>query len=503
MQGAEEVGQGGNTSRQRRWSDDVVAPRQEVDTLSLLYQEASIQDALVADEVTAANFLKRYRDARAEYRGGARILAASPKVTNKLTQEVLLFGRKASACARRQPGSRVLITCSGPDEPGRLAPLVEAIADEGKNILGAFMSVVAGHLVTAILSTGPDTKPEGLRDRLQDMRIAFTRLTNHDVDWPRPGSTCWHAIARYSGEASLLLELTQGIRAHGLPLVALSSWLESGEGTDLTEVVDLNFAVEARPQGADLVAVREVEALTEESLPGVQIDIVPVTWPTRYRSDKEVVKIAKRDVVCTAVGHAQPGFVHDVLLTIAQDVGAVVDVRGCSMAILDGVSVVTIVFTSDGRSEPDEIERQLKTKLANKLRLSQGRAPLSVSVVGADAATMGKRRSRSKKKPTRDGIDRPTHELNIRAAEQPRIVARVARLVADLGINITWFVSYVLEPVLGERWPVCAVQMHLHVPPKSEVAESDLAEELGRQLRSLAEAEGWQEATLRPWSLGR
>jgi hypothetical protein len=80
--------------------------------------------------------------------------------------------------------------------------------------------------------------------------------------------------------------------------------------------------------------------------------------------------------------------------------------------------------------------------------------------------------------------------------EQPWVLAKVARVLAKLGVNITWLVSYVLEPMIGQSWPRCALEMHIHV-------EDEKRSEVDAALRSLANAEGWGNVSLRPWSLTR
>ena len=89
-----------------------------------------------------------------------------------------------------------------------------------------------------------------------------------------------------------------------------------------------------------------------------------------------------------------------------------------------------------------------------------------------------------------------THELSLEVPEQSRVVMKVAHLLAEFKVNITWFVSHVREPTVGERWPICDIHMHLHIKPKKYEA-------VDAALRSLAEREGWEDIHLEKWSVRR
>jgi glycine cleavage system regulatory protein len=503
------------------WADDIVAPRQEIDTLSLLHEEASIQRRLDGAELTAGNFLDKYREARNHYREKSQARAwgqelteseqtesqeTEPTWTARLAQGVAVFGAQASIRARRQSRSRSVLICSCADRSGVLAALSEAVADEGGNILSAFMSAVAGHLVTALLLSGSSIDPETAQQRVSDqtqqqpdddVRIVCTPLKTNDVYWARPGSGCWHASARFRGDASLLLALTGAIHEHEIPLVAASSWLEADAETndDRVQVVDLNFAVNAGPRGEDLRVIRDIEAKVTESRPGVQLNIVPVTWPTRSWSHDHAKRPNSRVAVMTVVGHARPGFVHDTLRTLIDGVEAVVEIRSVSMALLEGASVLTIMFTRSRQSRLRDVDQQIRTKLTSTLAGSDQSAPIAVQIVKAAKTNDDGQRSKGETHPSRaSGPDWPTHELSIVAVEQPRVVAKVARLLAGSNVNIIWFVSHVLDPMVGERWPMYAIQMHIHVPP-------DLRDEVGARLRTLADTERWEDVSMREWSL--
>lgn len=305
-----------------RWADNILAPRQEIDALSLMYEEASIQATLdSAEQVDAATFLDIYQGASSAYRSGSGPLTPSTQQTAALTEQVAVFGAQASARARRQSGARGVLSCSCPDHPGVLADITEGVAERGGNLEGAFMSVVAGHFVTALLVSGaPAEKSEGadadlaavLSERLE-VSAAWVPLAASDVAWPRPGSSCWHLNARHGGTRPLLSAVTRVVAGKGLPLVAMSSWIETTDtGTDV-QVADLNFAVAPSGRDDDLRVARAVERGVRKGVPGVQLAVAPVAWPTRYQPEGMVVGAQKRDLVVTVVGLAQPGFVFRVL----------------------------------------------------------------------------------------------------------------------------------------------------------------------------------------------
>lgn len=513
------------------WADDVVAPRQEIDTLSLLLEEHAIQTALDAiemeraeahlEKLTEENFLEFYQAAREEYRhrGSAGRVGAQKAAT--LAQSLARFGAQASIQARRQTQQRTVLICSCPDGSGILAALSEAIANDGGNIMSAFMSVVGDHLVTAFLLSGlgesginPDVARRqmieiGKRHRSQmpdpgKIRLVSTPMKLGDGEyWARPGAHWGHASARYRGEASLLRELTGAIATRDLPLIALSSWREADSEADgeSIQVVDLNLAVTSELPGRERKIVRELEADLKKELPEIQLDIIPVEWPTRFRSHGNDEAGGLREAVMTIVGQARPGFVHYSVRAL-EDFPSVVKIRASSMAILEGVSVLTVVFTHGDRFSFEEIQQQVRNRMSAELTDHKHARPLAVQITQVHPS--------DSPRPDGDGLrtnkdealggggkDWPTHELSVQAAEQPRVVAKVARLLAAFDVNITWFMSAVLDPVVGEDWPICQVRMHLHLEPPERASEVE------SRVRSLADAEGWREAYLRGWSLER
>lgn len=482
------------------WADDIIAPRQEIDTLSLLHDEASIQKILDSSHLTPGDFLKKYREARNAHRSAPPSQDLDPGRPTQFAEELAVFGAHASSQAQRQSRNRSVLICSGPDGPGGLAALAETVADEGSDIMGAFMSVIAGHLVTALLLSGAALGRAAVQQRLgeateqepREIQIVSRPLPGSETDWPRSGSSCWHASARFRGEALLLLELTGAIRKHKISLVAVSSWQEADgdESGEPLQVVDLNFAVAPARKGEDLRIIRDIEAEVAQILPTVRLHIVPVTWPTRSRPPGILEPPTRKEAVMTVVGHARPGFVADVLGTLVQQVEAVIEVRNASMAIIEGASILTIVFARANKPSLDELNRQIRTRLRAAMIAANEAPPVAVQIVKASkrASVAGGKVEQAICR------DRPTHELSVIAVEQPGVVAKVARLLADLDVNITWFVSHVLEPVVGQRWPMCAIQMDLHVPKAGR-------KDIEMRLHTLRDIEGWQDATIHEWSL--
>jgi glycine cleavage system regulatory protein len=479
------------------WADDIVAPRQEINTLALLYEQEEIDKKLPA-ELSPKQFLEEYRKARDAYRDGPGS-PSNPELTAELTQRVELFGAKASAHARREPGNRWMLTCIGPDRPGVLASLAEMIAAEGGNIEGAVMSIVAGHLVTVFFVAAADLgTPEPTVEGYPDLIVNCTAMEPADADWPRPGSTWWHARARGRADASLLLTFPGALAKRNFPLIRMSSWHEPGSTPDQpdVEIVDLNFAIAQDPSRNDLLTRREIESEVKEKVAEAQIDMLPARWPTQHRAEGEVGRTRDQDMVMTVVGHAEPGFVHTVLTTLMEDVGGVVDIRGSSMAILDGMTVLTVVFRRAQETAVEELKSQVKKQVAHSLRTSDRGVPLTPIQLATIEPSKPKKGKKKKQGDSQSDIHTSTHELSLEVPEQSRVVMKVAQLLAEFGVNITWFVSHVREPTVGERWPICDIHMHLHIKPRKY-------EEVDSALRSLAEREGWEDIRIEKWSVRR
>lgn len=490
------------------WADDIVAPRQEINALSLLYQETAIQAALDPLDKKPKGFLEAYDSARREFREAPPSGAPSSRRTFELTQELALFGAQAGAAARHSSRTRSLVSCVCPDRVGVLAELSRLIDAGGGNIEGAAMSIVAGHLMTVCLVSGLAEVP---RPESPDLVLRCLEMEAEDIDWPRPGSTCWHARATYRGDENMLLELTDRIAARELPLMTLSSWRdELDPAGEAVEVVDLNFAVAPDPDRKELETIQELDGTMKERLEELQLDIAPVRWPARQRYPGEPGKKRRRDQVLMVVGHAQPGLVHRVLRTLDEDVDAVVEVRGASMAILEGVTVLTAVFSRAEGSSAGDIEKQIRSSVRSEWRSHGADEPVPQVLIadsgpGAAAPKPGAKGKKGKGKKGGKGKDggkgredrlRPTHELRLQVAEQPGVVMKVAELLTAAEVNITWLMSQVRDPIVGERWPICDIQMHLDVPEGKE-------EEVDRGLRTLTEREGWDDISFGKWSLGR
>lgn len=474
------------------WADDIVAPRQEINTLSLLYEEEAIQERLRAG-LKPKEFLAAYREAREAYRMSTPPTAAGSERTVELTQKVALFGAKASANARRESRQRGMLRCVGPDRPGVLASLTELIATHGGNIEGAAMSFVAGHLVTVLCVSGVERMEGNPRiEGIPNLTMSYVEMESADVDWPRPQSTWWHLCARGRPDASLLLGLCGALASRSFPLIALSSWREAelGSGGGEAEVVDLNFAVAPVPAGDDLQAVRELEEEIDQELAGAQVDVLSARWPTEHHSEGEVGEAGPRDVVMTVVGHAKPGFVHTVLTTLVEDVDGVLDIRGSAMAMLEGMTVLTVVFRRAEAIALADVAGQVEKRVTQALRTGKRMAP-AIPIQFAEAEPAG-----GGEEATASDIRSPTHELTLRVPEQPRVVAKVARSLADHGVNITWFVTHVREPAVGERFPICDIHMYLHVEPDKEDA-------VAAEVHALAKREGWEAVRLAKWSFRR
>lgn len=482
------------------WGRDIVAPRQEISVLSLLYEEAAIQAELEvrSEDLLPGGFLDAYREAREGYRTRTDATAPSPEETNELIQRVALFGAQAAARARRPRSDRAMVTCVWPDEVGVLAILAEAIAAGGGNIEGATMSIVAGHLVTIFLVSGLKDPPKCPRFA---SRLAFMRMAAHDVDWPRPGSSWWHVRASGRTDGSLLLGLTGEFAGRNLPLMNMASWQESGEGGDAVESVDLHFAIAPEPDRDALHVARGIGDRVEQRIAEAKVDVLPARWPVVRRAETETEGSDGSDgsdVVMTVVGHAEPGFVNAVLSTLTGEIADVVAVRGTSMAILEGVTVLTVVFTRARASSLDDLRQQIGRCVARCLQELTDGAPITpIQVVSGKAG--GKKKGSGKKTRRRRTRQHPTHELSLQVPEQSQVVMKVARVLAARKINITWFVTHVREPMVGDRLPICDIQMHLHLPE----GKTELETEVRADLRSLTEREGWDEVLLERWSVGR
>lgn len=474
------------------WADDIVAPRQEINTLSLLYEQEAIQSRMPKD-LAPSDFLAAYREVRRELREQGDPTSPGSARTAELTQKVAVFGAKASTRARREPGKRWMLSCVGPDEPGVLASLTSIITAKGGNIEGAVMSLVAGHLVTVLFVEGAEAPAPGPQiEAYPKLIVDYTRIRPADADWPRPGSNWWHARARGRADVSPLLNLTAALAHRTLPLITMSSWREpeSPGSAKEVEIVDLNLAVAPDPEGSEIKTIREIEAEITGEGGGTHIDVLPARWPTQHRSQGENHEANHRDVVMTVVGHAEPGFVNTVLTTLVEGVTGVLDIRGTSMEILDGMTVLVVVFRRAKGASVKDLKSEIRKQVTHGLQSSELGAPL------AEIQIAEIKRPKSKPEDLGSSIHKATHQLRLEVPEQSRVVMKVASQLHRSEVNVTWFVAHVREPTVGERWPICDIHMHLHIEPEQE-------NKVDAELRSLAEREGWEEIRLDKWSVRR
>ena len=76
-----------------------------------------------------------------------------------------------------------------------LAALAEMIAAQGGNIEGAVMSIVAWNIRSHVFFVAAADRKilEPAVKKLPALIVNSTEMEPADADWPRPGSTWWHA----------------------------------------------------------------------------------------------------------------------------------------------------------------------------------------------------------------------------------------------------------------------------------------------------------------------
>jgi glycine cleavage system regulatory protein len=478
------------------WADDIIAPPQEFDVLAVLDQEARINEALEGRHLTSANFVEAYTEAlEAHRRNAAKRPPGEARMTD-LLEAVALFGAQATLRARQVSRDRFVATFTAPDQPGVLARAATALAEAGGNIEGANMSVVAHQLLVAFLLSGPEPESETeLQEALADalggvgnITPAVTSITAHDPEWPRPGSSFWHLTARLSHGDDLFGPVIEEVANAELPILALSSWIEEASTANgkRVQVVDLNLAIKATAATDGAAIMGKLETKIKDRLRAAQIGFVPVDWPTKAPALGEAVSAEHGDLALTVLGHARPGFVHSVFQSTRSAFDDPPALRGSTMAILEGVTVLTLVLQRPERGlGPAALEEQVLKRIAADLEGAGHHGPaVRLNVLDSTKPELPASR------------EQPTHELRIQVKEQPWVIANVASVLAARNVNITWFASYVLEPMVGQEWPRCALEMHLNVMYRGSLLQID------RDLRTLAEAQGWAHVSLRPWSLG-
>jgi glycine cleavage system regulatory protein len=477
------------------WADNIIAPPQEFDIRAAVDQEAWIAEKMRGTEVTRDNYAAQYDAALKAYRETRTKEPATEERMERLLDDIALFGAQASVRARQASGNRFVATFNAPDQPGLVAKAATALADAGGNIEGASMSVVAHQLLMAFLVSGPDPDQEGelqgvLEDALNDVggvKPAVASTTVSDPDWPRPGSTFWHMTARLpGGAAELLTTVTNAVADERLPLLALSAWSETGSsGMDApVQVVDLNLAIKPSSDDSAPAVLGRLDGKIRDGARKAQITFIPVAWPTRSPALGDAAGAEPGDLVLTVLGHAQPGFVRTVLEATRAAFRTRPVLRGATMAILESVTVLTVVLSRPGSDcDLSQLENDIQTRLSATDREEHHPTPVA-RLHDVAPVPAGSKYFR----------ERPTHELRIQVKEQPGVIANVARMLADAGVNITWLASYVLEPRVGQAWFRCAVEMHLHFPANAP------HERVDRELRTLEKMQG-ADVSLQPWSL--
>ena len=479
------------------WADEIVSPAHEFDTLLALDQEEWISASLATIEnLTDVNFADEYRKAREAYRAYRRDHAIDEERVASLLDQARLFGYQASVRARQVSSQRVVVSFSARDRLGIVAEASQALAAASGNVEGAYMSVVAEQLLMTFLlsAPAPRTAEECAREFSQALakigyeNAAIVPLEAEDSDWPRPGSSFWHLTARQVGTSDLIIPMTETIAECGIPVLALSSWEEqplSADG-DIAKVVDLNLAIAPHPRADPVQAILELKAKINDRLRHAQISYSPVALPTRFQPIGRVIEADEDSLVLTLLGHAEPGLVCATLKSVSNLMGPTHDLRGSTMAVLEGVTAFTMVLAPrPGHDGTEVIAGDIETRIVTDLR-SQNFAPR----VARLHRSSGDRRPEAGDRATASGS--PTHELAIQVAEQPWVLARVSRVLASTNVNINWLVSYVLEPLIGEPVPRCAMEMQIAIPP-------DRVNEVERELRSLAATPGWNRVVLRDW----
>lgn len=157
-------------------------------------------------------------------------------------------------------------------------------------------------------------------------------------------------------------------------------------------------------------------------------------------------------VAVTAIGVDRPGIVAGVTEAI-RDLGG--NLEDVSSTILRGHFAMMLVVAAPGGVSADDLGAALREAVG----------PLGVSITAADVEA---------------GVpDRPqaTHALVVYGSDRPGIVAGIARLLADRGVNVTNLSCR----LVGEREPVYAMVAEVEVPAGQEDLD-DAVQERAREL---------------------
>lgn len=157
-------------------------------------------------------------------------------------------------------------------------------------------------------------------------------------------------------------------------------------------------------------------------------------------------------VAVTAIGADRPGIVAGVTEAI-RDLGG--NLEDVSSTILRGHFTMMLVVAAPEGVPAADVEEALRASVG----------PLGVSVTAADVEA--------------GAPDRPeaTHALVVYGSDRPGIVAGIARLLADRGVNVTNLSCR----LVGEEAPVYAMVAEVQVPEGEEELDR-LIEERAREL---------------------
>lgn len=406
---------------------------------------------------------------------------------------------QAAILARRGARDRYVLIYTAPDRTGILADISRAVAGMLLNVEAATMAVVADVVTTALVVSAPPSieRPGDLLAREQDdaslivqslYEAVATALTSNgrsvdglkvvprpitpEVVWPKPGSSTWHinfVVQSVASIAGIFGELA----GRDLAVLGFSAWTEGG-----SYVVDLTFAHAPYDRNGALTRSDEMVADLTDSLEKHtgrgSLSLSPASWPTRTGPIPPVRPVGDATIF-TAIGDARPGFVFAILSGMTETHSTGFSFVGGNMAVLEGVSVVSIVLGPTDQAASVAIRESIDE------RLGQLRSDRSESYLDAVLEPCHVNQPRS--------ISRhwATHRLTVASDEQPGVLAQVASLVSDprVDANIVWLSSYVLDPRVGEYALRCWLQIHLNVQNVEQ------AEYLALSLAELAEARQW------------
>ncbi len=499
---------------------DAIAPDIELDTIRLVERELLMDTDLIGDlpeNPEPERFWECYLDAQDAYGRARRDRERHDPVALKAGVERALdsvwwFGDQASRRARHKSMERVLVNFTLPDRRGIVAETAQALAAVGANVQGGRMTIIGGSLIMTLLLSGRESARQAQATFDKALRkacgsdlsstLAVVQLAAANADYPLPGSTFWHLVARQQEGADLLTGVT-GILVDDAAIVSLTSTQVDGD----EHLVDLTFAL-APQRGTD--PTRRAQQLREQVQANVgdaQVTLTPV-GPPSSATDRGRTTPVGSTLVLTIVGRAEPGFVDRSLTAVKAETG-LSSIYASSMVVLEGISVLTIIL-------PPERTDQLREATSSPSRFEHAiAAKILDGQKNPHLVRLHMPPKSPKTKATKKVEPSPTHVVEIQVVEQPRVLARTAQVLADNKANIIWLTSHVLEPRVGETWSRCAITLHVVIPDEREQAGKSGKQRkrsknsVGRRpvdaidagLKSLAAREGWDRIGLRPWTL--